>query len=511
MEELQALRRLAELEDRAAGASPFPEISAGAEAKPDQRTFGQNFVGGMKAGGKDFGYGLAQRFTNAAQNGFGAAEAHLSGMEMPSDDYKQYSAQLEGDIKKNRADPSLKTGAGQVGNFVSKALPAVAATFIPGGQTLSGSAIIGAMSGLLEPTVGNESALVNTGLGLAGGTGGYGLGKGIGYLGNKFTTAAASRFNPERTATLKAAKEAGYVFPPSEINPGFFNNLIESVGGKAATRQQAAKMNQAVANKLVAGDIGIPALSKGGIEAAITRQTQPYAAVSGISPEAKAAVEGWRGANANAKAWWKSYGVDFHPDKQATAKAFAASARQLENQMDDLAVAAGRPELVPQLLQARIELGKLGTVERAFNDATGDVSQRVLARMAEKGLPLSGGMKTAAQTARAFPSVTRDAASVPSPGVSKLGVALPYLMLGGASGAAGAGGAYAHGSPYGAAYAALPLLASPAARAVMLSRAYQSMLNPSTGSAALKALGSPYGRAMITGSSPFVAHGLLAQ
>lgn len=97
---------------------------------------------------------------------------------------KPQQAALSGQVADQRArDAELNsTWAGTIG----RALPAVGAAAVPGLQTVAGGAAIGGLSGLLDPTTGNESAVRNTLVG--GALGGVGAG-----IGNKVAGWAGAR------------------------------------------------------------------------------------------------------------------------------------------------------------------------------------------------------------------------------------------------------------------------------------------------------------------------------
>ncbi len=68
--------------------------------------------------------------------------------------------------------PLARTTAGTIGNFAGQAAAALPAAFIPGANTMVGSALLGGALGAAQPTAENESALVNTAFGAGGGMAG---------------------------------------------------------------------------------------------------------------------------------------------------------------------------------------------------------------------------------------------------------------------------------------------------------------------------------------------------
>lgn len=75
--------------------------------------------------------------------------------------------------------PLMQTTAGKVGNVTGKMAATLPTMFIPGANTLTGAALIGAGQGFLEPTTKDESVLKNTAIGAGAGVAGYGVAKGV--------------------------------------------------------------------------------------------------------------------------------------------------------------------------------------------------------------------------------------------------------------------------------------------------------------------------------------------
>lgn len=414
------------------------------------------------------------------------------------------SADVEQEIAdKRRLDAPLSgTVGGKVGNVVGKAVPALAASLVPGGQSLGGSMLIGAGAGALEPTVGDESTLANAGIGAAGGAAGYGLAKGASSLlaRSQARGAAAQQLNAVRDATAKTAREAGYVIPPTQTNPTITNRALEGLAGKLTTAQGASIKNQAVTNRTIANALGLdPAkpITKEALVGLRNQAGQAYEAVSGIGPVtttqsySKAlddivapylkAAESFPGARPNpiiaeidtlrtptfdaasaiAKIRELRAGADkayVGGDKElggALKKGAAALEDAIETQLQGSPAAAG---MLDGFRQARQLIAKTYTVEKALNESTGNVAARKLASQLSRGKPLSGGIRDVAQFAQAFPKAADEVASS-MPGISPLDF---Y----------GAGGLSAiTGNP--AAMAAVA--ARPAARSAILSQPFQRM------------------------------------
>src|SRR5207249_4131466 len=75
----------------------------------------------------------------------------------------------------------------------------------------------------------------------------------------KVSAATAPSAQALRDQTLLDAQSAGYVIPPSRINPTVLNTKLESNGGKAAVNQEASIRNQTITNQLAAKEVGLPA------------------------------------------------------------------------------------------------------------------------------------------------------------------------------------------------------------------------------------------------------------
>lgn len=133
--------------------------------------------------------------------------------------------------------------------------------------------------------------------------------------------------------------------------------------------------------------------------------------------------------------------------------------------LEEEALKANKPELLPELRQARQQIAKSYDIEKALNIGTGDISAPALARALDKGAPFTGNLRTVAEFGNAFPSSVREGARVPTAGVSK-SEALASLLLGGLI------------SPIAA---ALPFASGPT-RSMILSPAYQrQMAQPNYG------------------------------
>lgn len=278
---------------------------------------------------------------------------------------------------------------------------------------------------------------------------------------------AQKQRNTVRDNTIRAAREEGYVIPPSQVGGGFFENRVESLAGKSATNQEAVLRNQQVTNDLARRAIGLPDNTPLTVQALESKRTEfavPYQKVAQISPVASQALQKLRDFRAEATAHWRHYDVSADPKAQRSAIEFGQKAEAAERYLDNVARSLGKPELMTDLRQARANIAKTYDIERALNLGDGNIDARVLGRALDKGKPLSGGLATAAKFSEAFPQISRPTAGNPTPGVNSME---PI-------GAAGLGmGGYATMGAPGLAAAAIPYI-RPAARGALLSDFYQN-------------------------------------
>jgi hypothetical protein len=299
--------------------------------------------------------------------------------------------------------------------------------------------------------------------------------------------------NEERTANTVRGMEQGYVLPPSINRPNMISRALESLGGKAATGQEAQLRNQEVTNSLVRKELGLAEnqpITEDALNKLRTKYSQPYRDVSNLPSltefnpyltrsntlNPKQMVEDLKTARANANDWYKAYARDQQPQTLAQAKAYKNEATQLETDLEKVASQAGKPELVDQLRQARQQIAKTYTAENALNLGSTNIDARALGRALDKGAPLSGNLKDIALFAEANPAFVREASGVTTPGVSMLD-------------AYGSAAGMATGHPI---TGGLPLLRGPA-RALLLSKPYQNLFaKPDYSASALAKMLSKY-------------------
>lgn len=399
------------------------------------------------------------------------------------------------------------------------------------GQRIADTAIQGGVAGLVSPASGIRQALTNTAIGATSGGAAGATKEATGsdtaaLMAGMIVPAAASKAitssrakmaatqlrkeqNAVRDQTLAQAREAGYVFSPTETNPGALNQALEGYAGKLSTRQLASQKNQEVTNALAKQAVGVPenvpltpelmqqvrrsAYDQGyrPVEAAgeirpgkLYKQAlddieQKYTGAAKSFPEAvsnevKQMVEGLRvtkfdsgDAVKMAQILRDDAGKSFASGNSALGKAQRAGATVIEDQIERGLAGQGQngQQLLNDFREARKTMAKTHTIESAIRPGTGNVDAQKFAAALRKGKPLSGELEKIGMTADAFPtSMKMPEAAGAIPGISPLDV-----FSGAGMGIAGAG---LTGSPLGAAAALIPA-GRPLARAALLSEPYQ--------------------------------------
>lgn len=338
-------------------------------------------------------------------------------------------------------------------------------------RTGAAGAVGGASGALINPEDAGTSALIGAATPSIIKSAGA-VGEAIGKNATTKYEAALSKFNREapKRETLKEAVDAGYVVPPNMVNPSTKNALIESFSGKQATSQIASVKNQDVTEKLVRQALGVAEdapLTKGALEQIRKVEGGAYKKVSELSPAAEYDLEALKQARNEAQGWFNAYNRSASPEDLAKAKGFRDTAEMLELRLESHAKDAGKDELIPALRDARKQIAKTYTVERALNDATGSVNAKVIGRMFDKGKPLSDGLDTVGRFASGFDKVNQSAQQMGSPAAHNLR-SMASMLAG--------GGGYAALGPVGAAAATIPFIAPMASRSLMFRRGAQEAL-----------------------------------
>lgn len=388
-----------------------------------------------------------------------------------------------------------------------------------GGGAVTG----GAAAGLIDPEQARAGAIIGGALPPALSLAGK-VGSTIGR------TLSGPAVTPEVQQAAAAARNAGYVIPPTQAKPTLMNRALEGFSGKISTAQNASARNQTITNDLAQKAIGaadltpqgiaqvrnaanaayddlaqvgafqadqnfIQALDKAGASTAAMRKNFPELANSEVDklveglksrPEfdAQSTIEAIKQFRSDAAA----NRISMDPAKKALGKAQGNIAGALEDLIERNLTQAGNPELLTNYRAARQTLAKTYDVEKALNPASGSIDASKLAAQLKKGRPLTGELKTIAEFALQFPKAAQS--------VEKMGSLPQVSPLDFGAGAAISG------------VTANPLymagvLARPAARAAVLSRPVQnSLARPQVPSAILNALANPNAEQLLYQSAP---------
>lgn len=416
-----------------------------------------------------------------------------------------------------RASPAL-VNAITTSGMRAGATPGVAnmLTRIGGGAVAGG-----ASAGLVDPEYAKTGAIVGGALPPALALTGYGA-KAIGQtLRGPVVPEAVQR-------GAQAAREAGYVVPPTQANPTLANRLVEGLAGKVSTAQNASVRNQAVTNDLAKRAIGAEDLTPEALQSVRNAANAQYdklgqvgnfvadqgfidalkkeagsKALPGITNkevddlvdvlaqqgtlDAQQTIESIKRLRFDGPA----NKISQDPTKKALGKAQMNIANAMEELIDRNLAASGQQELLANYRAARQTLAKVYDVEKALNTTSGNVDANKLAQLLKKGRPLTGELKTAAEFAQQFPKAAQPVERMGSlPQVSPLDFGTLGLLSAATSNPLLMAG----------------VVARPGARALALSPAVQNRLVPQAGSNRLaELLANPEVQQQIYRSAPVVS------
>lgn len=320
--------------------------------------------------------------------------------------------------------------------------------------------------------------------------------------------------NQEAFETLKRAREAGAVVPPSSVNPTFMNRLAESIPGKTAVAQEASNINQTrFVEPLARRAIGLPEGTPLTAEATRAVRTKAYqqgylpvaqigevatdanfgAALDSIGAKYTGAASSFPAAVRNdvrnlveslkvpkfqsADALQMSQilrdeaSAAYRAGDAEIGAAKRAASRAIEDQIERSLASGGKAsgQILQGFRDARELMAKSHSVENAIREGTGTIDARALARQLQSGEPLSGDLATIARFANTFEKANQRPGQVAGPGVHNL------RTLSGAGVGGGVGAVV--GGPLGAAVGgAASVVIPPAIREYLLSAGVQERL-----------------------------------
>lgn len=308
-------------------------------------------------------------------------------------------------------------------------------------RTAGGAATGGAAAGIINPEDAATGAAIGGALpgalAVAGRVGGA-IGR----------TVAGPAQAPEMQAAVTAARGAGYVIPPTQARPTLTNRLLEGFSGKLTTAQNASARNQEVTNRLAATTIGLPgdvpitrdalnavrrqagqaydAVGSSGVitpdptyEQALDRIVAPYRTAAQGFPNAQqspviAAIDSLRSPSFDASAAVAQLrnvremsDEAFSQGNRRVGRSLREGAEALESAIEAHLQQTGAPQALQEFQDARRLIAQTYSIEKALNPTTGTVDARKLAAQVNKGRPMTGPMRDAADFAARFPKAAQ--------------------------------------------------------------------------------------------------------
>jgi len=256
----------------------------------------------------------------------------------------------------------------------------------------------------------------------------------------------------------------GATLPPTQVNPSFLNRLIEGISGKQQTSQIASVKNQQLVNEQARKALNLAP------DVEITPQVlQQFRAEKGLAYDALRANPTYYsdkqffsdlGKETSRLQNMKSLDVsaelnllnnlkqiNFNGDElvesikrlrdsaQTNSSPFANArdkdlgraqkfaAQQLENLAERNLQNFNQPDVMANFKQARQDIAKSYTIEKALNATTGNVSGADLGTLARKGKIVPAELQTLANAAGAYPTAFQNVARIGSvPGFSPLDI-----------------------------------------------------------------------------------------
>jgi hypothetical protein len=253
-----------------------------------------------------------------------------------------------------------------------------------------------------------------------------------------------------KNRTLQQGQQLGLKVPPSSVNPSTTNQLLEGLSGKIKTEQSASLANRDVANKVAKDYLGIASdepltpellntLRKGygnayeNIRGAgrIMADDDFRSALNNIAKTNTSVEKDFSGLakpditnlvkNVNKDSFDAGSGVDvirilrddadeaYRAGKKSLGKANKDAADAVEDLLDRQLTKSGYDaNAVNAFRDARQNIAKTYSIQKAMNAETGDIDASKLAKQLNAGKPLTGDLKTVAEFANAFPKATQN-------------------------------------------------------------------------------------------------------
>lgn len=310
---------------------------------------------------------------------------------------------------------------------------------------------------------------------------------------------------PEETQTIAKGQALGLKFTPTQAG-GELGKTVEGVTGQAALERRLSRQNAPKIDAAARIDIGMDPAAPLTPEGFAALKKGPNAAYAAVARTGKVAVDdtfksevakiGDRSGAAsfpedtpeaisNLKARYgklsafdagdavskvrqlradavKNQKAINAPEQNALGYAQRQVAEAIDNQLERHAQSLGQEDLVQNLRSARVQLAKIHTVESATK--ANHVSAASLSKQQQRGVPLTGNLKTLADTYDSFGKSLQDVSKIRNSGPFSV---VDYLI--------GAGSALSNPT------LAASVLARPLARGFLSSDLYQNSLRRNFG------------------------------
>ena len=267
----------------------------------------------------------------------------------------------------------------------------------------------------------------------------------------------------------------GATLPPTQVNPSMLNKLLEGFSGKQQTGQVASIKNQEAINTQARKVLNLPEDTvitpqilqdyrnvKGQAYDALKSNNTYYTDKQFITDVNKRTTELQKLANTtdvsselNVLNGLKQMNFDgvglveqmkrlkfdgeanvmsMDPAKKSLGQAQKFAARQLEDLAERNLQKFGQPDVMTNFKQARQDIAKSYTIEKALNAVTGDVSGAKLGQRAAAGKIVPSELQALSDAAAAYPTAFQNVSRIGSvPGISPLDVGAAGIAAASAS------------------------------------------------------------------------------
>ena len=251
LEELKALRRMAELEKKAGIAAAPPDPSEGGST--------------LQFGPFDTGI----RTSQAVERGLAGAGKALTDLGRGVGQRLGMVSVEEVAESRRRDAPLMATTAGKVGNIGANVAVLAPTAMIPGANSLAGSATVGALAGLAQPSLSTGETVGNALMGGAGGAAGQVVANGIG----RAAQAARTNVTSGQVQSAAAGRALGMRLTPGKasgsralqkLEAAMESNPLTSAGFDAIKTGNQRVVNRAAAQSIgeTADELSTPVLAR---------------------------------------------------------------------------------------------------------------------------------------------------------------------------------------------------------------------------------------------------------